>query len=316
MAICSVMLTLGAADNPVDHVVNHPFWTVNGWWVWSSHIGNLVLTGTIMLLFFPRWAARIGARPASDGNARFIPADTGSHLFEVFCVYLRDTIARPVLREKTDRFMPFLWTVFFFILINNLLGLMPILEFFGLVLGFAAPAMAQAHRSPFGATATGNIWVTGALALMAGSVFIINSLRTLGVGGFLKHMTGGAPPYMWPLLVPIELVSTFLIKVGALAIRLFANMTAGHVLIATLYMFVSMSIRALPVWGSAPISIVAVVATIAIYFLELFVAVLQAFIFMFLTTIFIGQLSSHGHDDAHAHDHHAAGAGRPAGAHA
>jgi F-type H+-transporting ATPase subunit a len=297
------ILTL-AAENPLDHVVNHAFITVDGWWVWSSHVGNIVLTGLIMALLFPRLARQIAGHGAS-GNDRFIPRKPGTHLFEVFCTYLRDTVVRPVLGENTDRFMPLLWTFFFFILINNLLGLVPILEVFALAFGLAKPEWS--HHAPFGATATGNPYVTGALALIAGAVYIIHGVRSLGVRGFAQHMTGGAPAWLWPIIVPIEVLGTFVIKVGALAIRLFANMTAGHVLVATLLMFVGMSFNALAIWGAGPISLLSIAVLVPIYFLELFVAVLQAFIFMFLTTIFIGIFSAHGHHepshDGHGHAH-------------
>jgi F-type H+-transporting ATPase subunit a len=289
-----------AADNPLDHVVNHPFWTPGGWWVWSSHIGNLVLTGIIMLVFFPRWARRTAGETV-QGNEKFLPGGRGPHLFECFCVYLRDTIVRPVLGPAAEAYMPLLWTLFFFILINNLLGLVPVLEVVAIVFAFVRPEWVAEHRAPFGATATGNIWVTAALALLAGVVYIAHGFRNLGPAGFLRHMTGGAPVFVWPIIIPIEIMGTFVIKTGALAIRLFANMTAGHLLVATLFMFVSMSIRALPWWGAAPISLLSVVGVMGVYVLELFVGVLQAFIFMFLTAIFIGQLSHHGHEHEHGH---------------
>lgn len=305
MTSMTPMLSTLAALNPLDHVVNHPWWTPGGWWVWSAHTGNLVLTGLIMILLFPRWAGRVAGQGAGEGNDRYLPGGKGSHLFEVICVYLRDTVVRPVLQEKTDRFMPLLWSFFFFILINNLLGLVPFIDFFALLFGLISPETAAAHRAPLGSTATGNIYVTAALALIAGAVYLVNGFRSLGVGGFMQHMTGGAPWFIWPIIVPIELLGVFVIKIGALAIRLFANMTAGHVLVATMFMFVSMSTQALPIYGSAPISIISVVATMAIYLLELFVAILQAFIFMFLTTIFIGQLAGHGHHEDAEHGDHA-----------
>lgn len=298
------MYTL-AADSPVDHVVQHPFWSVNiggtEWWVWTAHTGNLLLTLVIMLVAFPWLAKRIATGPAEDGNRRYVTTNPVAGMVEVIYLYLRDKTVRPLLGERTERFMPFLATVFFFILINNLLGLIPILD----VLLLAVPEWKAGHRSPFGGTATQNLMITGALAFISFVVINVAGIRELGVGGYVKHLTGGAPPYLWILLVPVEIMGTF-VKPVALAIRLFANMTAGHILMATLFMFTGMSLSAgLGIW--APVTLVSSVAAIAIYFLELFVAFLQAFVFMFLTSVFIGQLShhgehEHGHDEAHGHE--------------
>jgi F-type H+-transporting ATPase subunit a len=117
--------------------------------------------------------------------------------------------------------------------------------------------------------------------------------------------------YLWPLMIPIEIVGT-IIKPVALALRLFANMTAGHILVAVLFMFAVQGIGMLVAGGvggvvmGGAISIMSIVAAIAIYFLELFVAFLQAFVFMFLTAVFISQLSHHDeheHHDEHDHEH-------------
>jgi F-type H+-transporting ATPase subunit a len=124
-------------------------------------------------------------------------------------------------------------------------------------------------------------------------------------------------------MIPIEIVGT-IIKPVALALRLFANMTAGHILMAVLFMFAVSGMalfigetvgpngevtRNMTVGGAgmgAVITAVSIIAAIAVYFLELFVAFLQAFVFMFLTAVFISQLSHHGdheHHEAHDHEH-------------
>ena len=160
-----------------------------------------------------------------------------------------------------------------------------------------------------GTTATQNLAVTVALALIAALVINIAGVRELGVGGYLKHLTAGTPPLLWPLMIPIEIIGT-IIKPVALALRLFANMSAGHILVAVLFMFAvsglgmlaDVSLKGVVLGGS--ISLVSIVGVVAIYFLELFVAVLQAFVFMFLTAVFIAQLSHHGEHEHHgAHDH-------------
>ena len=133
-------------------------------------------------------------------------------------------------------------------------------------------------------------------------------MMELGVGGYVKHLTAVAPPYLWPLMVPIEILGT-LMKPVALAIRLFANMTAGHILVAVLFMFAVSGLGMLThgvggvVLGGI-VTIPSILGAIGIYFLFSFSSLLQAFVFMFLTTVFIGQLSHHGEHESHeAHGH-------------
>lgn len=306
------MLTLGEGMNPLDHVVNHPFWTVNGWWIWSAQTGNLVITLFIMGFLFPRFAKRSSTGPETQGQDRYLPGNKSTAMLEVVCLYLQEQVARPVLGDNTKKYMPFLWTVFFFILINNVLGMVPLLEISGIILAtvgwilpgenFAYTAFVE-HRAFMGTTATGNIWITALLAIIAFVVFIGHGLKDLGVKGFLEHSTGGAPIFLWPIIMPIELAGYFIIKPGALAIRLFANMTAGHTMVATMLMFVTMGFQAMgtiTAAGSISMAVLVTLVLVPIFFLELFVALLQAFIFMFLTTIFIGQLTHH-HEEDHAH---------------
>jgi F-type H+-transporting ATPase subunit a len=232
------------------------------------------------------------------GNERFIPRSKFAHLIEVVCIYLRDVTVRPLLGDRTDRFMPFLWTLFFFILVNNLLGLVPILD----LLHLLVPDWQRAHIAPVGGTATQNLFVTAALAIVAAGVINISGVRGLGLGPYVKHLTAGTPFYLWPLMVPLEILGT-IIKPAALALRLFANMTAGHVLLATLFMFAGMGLRA-GLMG-IPVTLLSLVGGIAILFLELFIAFLQAFVFMFLTTVFVSMLSPHEHhDEDHEHPEH------------
>jgi len=287
-------LTL-AATNPVDHVVNHPFWVVDGYWIWSAHIGNLVLSAIICIAGGLWFARQVATGPESEGNDRFITRNKFAHMIEVIAVYLRDQIVEPLLHERTARFMPFLWTLFFFILVNNMLGLIPILDLMHII----NPEWKKAHVAPIGGTATQNLAVTGALALFAVFMFNIAGIRELGIKGYLEHQTGGLPltPMFLPIVVLvfiIEILGNLFLKPIALAIRLFANMTAGHILLATLIGFIGSGVK-LGLVG-APIVGVSAVAAIAIYFLEIFVGFLQAFVFMFLTTVFISLLSHHGEE--------------------
>jgi F-type H+-transporting ATPase subunit a len=294
-----------AAENPVNHVVNQAF---HGSWWWSAHVGTLVLSGliTVGLLW---WASeKIATGPEHQGHDRYITKNPLAHAIEVVCVYLRDNTIRPLLGARTERFMPFLLSLFFFILVNNLLGLTPITDTLHIADYFAG---GHYLTGALGATATQNIFVTGVLAIIAAIVINVAGILELGVGGYVKHLTAGTPPYLWPLMIPIEIVGT-LIKPVALALRLFANMTAGHIMVAVLFMFAvsGLGLLAQATFGGVVlggvISFASILGAIAIYFLELFVAFLQAFVFMFLTTVFISQLSHHGeheHHEAHGHEH-------------
>ena len=305
-----------AAENPVDHVVNVPyvvgrFLGIDGAWIWSAHVGNLILSGLLVIAILWYAASKIGTGPASKGNERFLTNNSFAAMIEVVCLYLRENTVRPLLHGRTDKFMPILWTLFFFILVNNLLGLVPITDTFHLVDAATVGHGKHLLTGTFGATATQNLFVTGTLALVAGLLINFSGIRELGLGGYVKHLTAGTPWYLWPIMVPIEVLGT-IIKPVALALRLFANMTAGHILVAVLLMFAGQGIGMLTAGGAGgillggSISLVSVIATVAIMFLELFVAFLQAFVFMFLTTVFISQLAhhhDHEHGDAHGHEH-------------
>jgi F-type H+-transporting ATPase subunit a len=298
-----------ASEDPLDHVVNHAaVRNADGYWLWSGNQGMLALSG-IILVAVGLWAAgKIKTGPKEQGAEAYLTRNRFAHLIEVICVYLREEVARPLLRDRTSRLMPFLWTIFFFVLVNNLLGLTPVRDLFHVV---------GIHTDWIGGTATQNIWVTGTLAVIAGLVFNVAAVFRLGPVGFVKHMMGGLPWYMFPialLLLAIEAAGQFIIKPFALALRLFANMTAGHVLIATLLSFAGGALASAldgGGWGGNGMTIViSVLASTALMFLELFVAFLQAFVFMFLTAIFISLMDhsdehghEHGHDHAHGHEH-------------
>ncbi|RMH11692.1 MAG: ATP synthase F0 subunit A [Planctomycetota bacterium] len=298
-----VLAAEGDKPNPLPHVLNHPWWYVGDYMVWSAIQTNLVISALIMLVLGPWIAKSIATGPESEGHDRYVTKNVFAHMIEVICVYLRDVIVEPLLHERTARFMPFLWTLFFFILINNLMGLIPILD---IVTIFAFDMVHHEHRAPIGGTATQNLWVTGTLAAIAGLLINIEGLRELGPKEFVKHMTGGIPlkPAYLPVVAivfVIEVAGIF-IKPIALAIRLFANMTAGHTLLATLGMFVAMAFGARTLLVTAPVTLLSAAGMIGILCLELFVAFLQAFVFMFLTAVFISLLSHHGEHEDHAHE--------------
>ncbi len=293
-----------AAGDPVAHVINHYLIKVGDFWLWSSAQSNLVLTA-IILIFGMKWVVKnVSTGPESEGNARYVTKNPFAHFVEVICVYLRDQVAEPLLHDRTRQLMPFLWTLFFFILVNNLLGLVPLLDLQHTVARFLGQE--NPKWSAVGGTATQSIWVTAVLAIVAGVFFNVAAIRRLGVGGYFAHMTGGAPIFVAPLIFLLEFLGQIVIKPTALAIRLFANMTAGHILLATMFSFVGM------VWGAnlvlfSTVSVISLIAGTAIMFLEIFVGVLQAFVFMFLTTVFISLMDHHG-DHEHEHEHGQSGA--------
>lgn len=192
--------------------------------------------------------------------------------------FIQDNVAKPNLGSKYLKFMPLLLTLFFFIWINNLLGLLP-----------------------FGFNLTGNIAATLALSMIFFVTMLFNSNKY-----FWGHILNppGVPLGVKFILVPIEIISNIIIKPVALAIRLFANIFAGHTIILSIILLISIfgALSKVAGYGFAPVSIA---FSIFMFFLELLVAAIQAFIFTNLTAVFIGQaIEEHHHDDHGAHDHH------------
>jgi F-type H+-transporting ATPase subunit a len=298
-----------AASDPASHVYNHVFMKNDeGYWVWSGNQGNLVLSLIVLVVVGLFVASRITTGPATAGNDRYVTKNKFAHMVEVICWYLREEVCRPLLGDRTNSLMPFLWTIFFFILVNNLLGLVPMLDVQNVikqakyVLSDGASGEAAPHSAIIGGTATQNIWVTAVLAIIAMLFFNLAAIKRLGIGGYLHHLTAGAPFPANVLIFVLELASQFVIKPFALALRLFANMTAGHILLATLFSFAGMVVgKGFLLQG--PVTLVAVLGGVGIMFLEIFVAFMQAFVFMFLVTVFISLMDHHDHEHDHDHAH-------------
>lgn len=198
------------------------------------------------------------------------------NLVESFYLYVQNEIVRPNVNGDhiARRLMPYFVVLFFFILTMNLMGLIP------------------GGHSP-----TGSVNVTAGLAIIAFIVINATAIKENGIGAYFKHLLGGAPWWLAFIMVPIEIISLF-VKPFALTIRLFANMTAGHVillsLIGLIIFFQSLAI--------APISIG---FSLFIYFLEMLVAFIQAYIFTILTAVFVGlAVGDHGHGDEAAEGSH------------
>ncbi len=286
-----------AAIDPLPHVMDHPQIIVGNWWVLTNHMIMLLMTAVIMLIVFPAMTRRFR-------SGELVMTGT-NNFFEAILLYMRDEVFKPLLGDETDKFIGFLWTLFFFILINNLLGLLPldiitrpVVTLLHFPLTFHAAHTPHENEGIFG-TATGNFYVTATLALCAFVVIQVNGIKDNGIGGWLKHFLGGAPVFMAPIMVPVELLG-MLIKPCALAIRLAANMTAGHILLAVIIAFTPLAYGALGAGGGVAIGLISVVSAVAILCLELFVAFLQAYLFAFLTALFISQLAHHeDHDGEH-----------------
>ncbi|HYV20444.1 MAG TPA: F0F1 ATP synthase subunit A [Verrucomicrobiae bacterium] len=184
-------------------------------------------------------------------------------LVELIVVFVRDELARKSIGHHADRYVPFLLTVFFFIMTCNYLGLLP-----------------------YAATATSNISVTAGLALLAFVMTQAAGIREYGVAGHAKNLIPpGLPAWLLPIMIPVELLGIFT-KPFALCVRLFANMTAGHVIILSLFSIVFLLKSVMfGVFVSVPFALF-------INGIELLVAFLQAYIFTMLTALFIG-MSAH-----------------------
>jgi len=279
------------AESPLEHIVQHPLierpaslgpLTPDGKiTLFSDQIAMILLAGVLLIALVPILVKR---RMGKDGVAALVPAGPANAL-EAICAYIRKEIAEPALHQHTDRFIKYIWSVFFFVLTVNILGLLPI------------PAVSQLFGTHIGGTATGNIWMTATLAIITMGMMIINGLR-IGGKSYLAHFCPG-PIWMAPLLVPVEIIG-LIAKVFALAVRLFANMIAGHILLAVLLSFI-MSAGAISAGLGLGVAVPVVLGSVAINMLELFVAFLQAFIFTFLTTLFIGMSIVFHHDDHAGH---------------
>jgi F0F1-type ATP synthase membrane subunit a len=351
-------------ENPLNHILPHKIGNL-GPFVVTNQMLMAVVAAVLMLLIFPVLFNK--ARTEAPSGAR--------NFFESILEFLRVEVFRPALKEHTDRFLPFLWTLFFFILFCNLLGQIPISEIITLF---------TRKPSHLGGTATGTMTTTGALAICAFLVIhvsgIVQVARSLIDGTYghhghheehsangtrgheaahdLEHVRGEAlaadvparfdavgrptkhyeddehagahshdgirsgddhptahghgmnpvsavlmavPLYlwnfaphpfkpnwlidvpMWLMLLLLEMIGA-LIKPFALMVRLFANMIAGHIVLASL---VGLILLVPSVLGQIGVGIPIIVLSLMIRGLELFVAFLQAYIFTFLTTLFI-----------------------------
>jgi len=227
--------------------------------VFSNHMLMVTVAAVVLLIIIPLGVSRKSLMPRGWQN-----------FVESLCVFLRDEVARPILGDNADRFIFFVWTIFFFILTMNLLGMVPTEAIYYLITG---------REERFGGGATANIWITGTLAMVT---FVLTHAVGIKEYGLLKYLSMLAPKVPWPILPLIyvlEILSA-LVRPFALAVRLFANMLAGHIVLATFVGLILIFKNWFAVAGS-------VGAIVAMSFLELLIAFIQAYIFTLLPTLFI-----------------------------
>ena len=238
----------------------------------TKNVAALLISVSLLLFIF------LSVASAYKKRAGMAPKGMQSFM-EPIIMFIRDDIAKASIGPKYERFMPFLLTVFFFILINNLMGLIPFL--------------------PGGANLTGNIAVTMVLALFT---FVITSYSA--TGSYWRHVIAmpGVPPWVLLILTPIEILGVFL-RPFVLMVRLFANITGGHIIILSfislIFIFGEMS-TGLGL-GASPVSLF---FAIFMSCLELLVAFLQAYVFTLLSAIYFGSAVEEHHHEEHAEGAH------------
>ena len=240
----------------------------------TKNVASLLVSAFLLLWIFlsvaKSYKNRVGKAP--KGLQSFI---------EPLIIFVRDDVAKTSIGPKYEKFMPYLLTVFFFIFINNLMGLIPIF--------------------PGGANLTGNIAVCAVLACFTLIIIFANSN-----GHYWRHIFAmpGVPAWVLIILTPIELLGVVL-RPFVLMIRLFANITAGHIIalafFSLIFIFGEMSTGA-----GFGVAVLSVAFTVFMGFMELLVAFLQAYVFTLLSAMYFGaaiEEGHHAHDEHHAHEH-------------
>lgn len=214
----------------------------------TKHVVFVWIAALILLLLLSVAARR--------NSSRAVPRGLGN-LVEVFVVFIRDEVVLPTIGKEGLRFLPFFLTLFFFILVCNLLGLVP-----------------------YGSTATSNVSVTATLAIISFFFIQIAGIMKNGFFGYFKGLIPhGVPIFVLPVMVVVEFIGLFT-KPFALCIRLFANMTAGHIVILSL-------ISLIFTFGTILVAPVSVAFALFINLLEIFIALLQAYVFTMLSSLFV-----------------------------
>ena len=222
----------------------------------TQNVASMWMTGIILILVFFSMSSAYRKRPGKG------PKGIQSWM-EPLVLFIRDDVALPNIGVKYKAYMPLLLTIFFFILINNIFGMIPVF--------------------PGAFNLTGNIAVTLVLSVI---VLLVVNLKANKY--YWKHIFVPNPWWLFPIMIPVEIVSIFS-KPIALMIRLFANITAGHIIVLSL-------ISLIYIFGTQWAAVVSVPFTVFIDCIEVLVAFLQAYIFTMLTSLFIGMAIQEHHD--------------------
>ena len=232
----------------------------------TKHVVMLLIAATLCLV-----TLLLAARAHKKQHATGTHSKGFANGIEALVLYIRQEVVLPNVGHHGERYAPFILSLFFFILFANLLGLIP-----------------------YGSTATGNIAVTATLAIITFVVVEVAGMRALGAKGYMKTIVywPSDQPFIMkalltPLMTPLELAGKFT-KPVALAIRLFANMTAGHIVVLAL-------IGLIFTFGSYAIAPLPLLMALAIMVLEVFIAFLQAYVFALLSSVFIGLIREGAH---------------------
>lgn len=306
-----------AAHDPISHAVPHPLtdplFTIsvaspettipelnvyNGVYEFaiSNHLMMSMVSAIALVIVFVFVASKV--RVSGEGLHAYQTRGRFAQLFETMCSFIRDEMVRPNLHELTDKYIFYIWSLFFFILFANVLGLVPIGYFMFLISG-------NKSLMEYGGSATGNLSLTGVLAILSLFAIVYIGIRETSAKAFFSHFN----PVGWTdmKMLPIGLMLWFLeilgllIKTVVLAMRLFGTMMAGHIVIAAFIGLVFSAAKVSPMLGYG-VEVSVILGGIVLTLLELFICFLQAFVFTFLTVLFISVTATHHDDHEHEHD--------------
>ena len=259
------MLLLGELQlDPMGHVIDGHL-NFGGDFLYNIGLSKMafmfLLSALLTFLFF--WSY------GRSATGKKVPGRWGAFV-ETIILFVRDQMTRPFMGEHGDKFVPFITIVFVFIATCNILGLVPVFEFLG-------------HG---GNTATGNPFATVALAICAFSYYHWQGIREQGgVATYVKNLFPHVPLFVLPVIIVVELAA-HVVRPCALAIRLCANMFAGHAMVAVILGFTNLLASGVDFTGIM-VTGACFLGVTALTFLELLVALIQAFVFAFLTTVFL-----------------------------
>ena len=315
--IAGMNLLLASAQDPTSHVIPHdvhgPLFEVevpgkhipalniiDGVYQFSitNHLLMSFVSGVAVILVFKFVAGRV--RVKGEGLEAYRTRGRFAQVFETMCSFMRDEVVRPNLHELTDKYIYYIWTIFFFVLFANVLGLVPI----GPAL-FLLSGASDEHLLHLGGTATGNLSLNVVLATGTFIAIIYIGIKETGAKAFFAHFNplGWQDKKMLLIGIPLYFLEWLglIIKCVVLAMRLFVTMMAGHLVLAA---FIGLIFAAVEVsHGMAyGVQFAVIIAGIVLTLLELFICFLQAFIFTFLTVLFISLVASH-HDNDHLEEH-------------